>query len=180
MRIRILELLQNQELNVTEIAKRLAIPPHAATSILALEEAGLINSHSANGVKGGRKVCGARYKEFIISFSPPSLPVNQNMIEVEMPVGLFTSHNVSVPYGLCSRDGILASPDVPSAFFAPTKVSRISGKGSTSRRTVSRSRRKGSRSRRKGSMTSEAPCRIIGEIRGSFRRYLQQGEDPKE
>ncbi|MDR1219183.1 MAG: ArsR family transcriptional regulator [Treponema sp.] len=123
IRIRILELLQNQELNVTEISKRLAIPQSTATtSILALEEAGLINSHSANGVKGGQKVCSARYKEFIISFSPPSLPVDHNMIEVEMPVGLFTSHNVSAPCGLCSRDGILGFLDVPSTFFSPDRI----------------------------------------------------------
>jgi predicted transcriptional regulator len=123
IRIRILELLQNQELNVSEISKRLAIPQStAATSILALEEAGLINSHSANGVKGGQKVCSARYKEFLISFSPPSLPAGHNMIEVEMPVGLFTSHNVSAPCGLCSRDGILGFLDVPGTFFSPDRV----------------------------------------------------------
>ena len=123
IRIRILELLQNQELNVTEIAKRLAIPQSTTTtSILVLEEAGLINSHSANGVKGGQKICGARYKEFIISFSPQSLPVDDNMIEVEMPVGLFTSHYVSAPCGLCGRDGILGFLDVPSTFFSPDRI----------------------------------------------------------
>jgi predicted transcriptional regulator len=122
-RVRILELLQNQELNVTEIGRRLGIPQStAATSILALEEAGLINSHSANGVKGGQKVCSARYKEFLISFSPPSLPEDNRAIEVEMPVGLFTSHNVSAPCGLCSRDGILGFLDVPSTFFSPDRV----------------------------------------------------------
>jgi predicted transcriptional regulator len=123
VRLRILELLQNQELNVTEIGKKLAIPQStAATSILALEEAGLINSHSANGVKGGQKVCSARYKEFLISFNPPSLPADHNMIEVEMPVGLFTAHDVSAPCGLCSRDGILGFLDVPSTFFSPDRI----------------------------------------------------------
>jgi predicted transcriptional regulator len=123
VRVRILELLQNQELNVTEIARKLGIPQStSATSILALEEAGLINSHSANGVKGGQKVCSARYKEFLISFNPPSLPADNHVIEVEMPVGLFTSHNVSAPCGLCSRDGILGFLDVPSTFFSPDRI----------------------------------------------------------
>ncbi|MDR1970423.1 MAG: helix-turn-helix domain-containing protein [Treponema sp.] len=123
VRVRILELLQNQELNVTEIGKKLAIPQStAATSVLALEKAGLINSHSANGVKGGQKVCGARYKEFLISFSPPSLPAGGKAIEVEMPVGLFTSHDVIAPCGLCSRDGILGFLDVPGTFFSPDRV----------------------------------------------------------
>jgi predicted transcriptional regulator len=123
IRVRILELLQNQELNVTEIGRRLGIPQStAATSILTLEEAGLINSHSANGVKGGQKVCSARYKEFLIAFSPPSLPADHKVIEVEMPVGLFTSHNVAAPCGLCSRDGILGFLDVPGTFFSPDRV----------------------------------------------------------
>jgi predicted transcriptional regulator len=123
VRIRILELLQNQELNVTEIARQLGIPQSTATtSILALEEVGLIDSHNANGVKGGQKICTARYKEFLITFSPPNIPKEGGMIEVEMPVGLFTSYNVSAPCGLCSRDGIIGYLDVPGTFFSPDRI----------------------------------------------------------
>ena len=123
VRIRILELLQNQELNVTEISRKLGIPQStAATSILSLEEAGLIDSHSATGVKGGQKVCTARYKEFLITFNPPDLPKENNMIDVEMPVGLFTSYNVSAPCGLCSRDSIIGYLDVPGTFFSPDRI----------------------------------------------------------
>jgi len=122
-RVRILELLQNQELNVTEISRRLDIPQStAATSILALEEAGLIDSHSANGVKGGQKVCTARYKEFLITFNQQNHPKENNKIEVEMPVGLFTSHNVSAPCGLCGRDSIIGYLDVPGTFFSPERI----------------------------------------------------------
>jgi predicted transcriptional regulator len=123
VRVRILELLQNQELNVTEIARRLNIPQSTATtSILILEEAALIDSHTANGVKGGQKVCSARYKEFLITFNPPNHPIEGNMIEVEMPVGLFTSYNVSSPCGLCSRDSIIGYLDVPGTFFSPDRI----------------------------------------------------------
>jgi predicted transcriptional regulator len=123
VRIRILELLQNQELNVTEIARRLGIPQSTATtSVLVLEEAGLIDSHNANGVKGGQKVCTARYKEFLITFSTPNIPKENNMIEVEMPVGLFTSYDVSTPCGLCSRDSIIGYLDVPGTFFSPDRI----------------------------------------------------------
>jgi predicted transcriptional regulator len=122
VRIRILELLQNQELNVSEIARRLAIPQStAATSILQLEEAGLLESHTANGVKGGQKVCTARYKEFIITFPAPAVPEN-NKIEVEMPVGLYTACEISAPCGLCSRDGIIGYLDVPGTFLSPDRI----------------------------------------------------------
>jgi predicted transcriptional regulator len=123
VRIRILELLQNQELNVMEISKRLKIPQStAATSVLILEEAGLIDSHTANGVKGGQKVCTARYKEFLITFNPPQFQKESDLIEVEMPVGLFTSYNVSAPCGLCSRDSIIGYLDVPGTFYSPERI----------------------------------------------------------
>ncbi|MCL2320228.1 MAG: ArsR family transcriptional regulator [Treponema sp.] len=123
VRIRILELLQNQELNVMEISRRLGIPQSTtATSILMLEDAGLVDCHTANGVKGGQKVCTARYKEFLISLNPPNLPRENNIIEVEMPVGLFTSYKVSAPCGLCSRDSIIGYLDVPGTFFSPDRI----------------------------------------------------------
>jgi len=122
-RVRILEILQNQELNVSEIARKLGIPQSTATtSLLILEEAGLIDSHIANGVKGGQKVCTARYKEFLITFNPPNIPVENGMIEVEMPVGLFTSYDVSAPCGLCNRDSIIGYLDVPGTFFSPERI----------------------------------------------------------
>ena len=123
VRVQILELLQNQELNVMEIARRLGIPQStAATSILTLEEAGLIDSHTANGVKGGQKICTARYKEFLVIFDPPQHQKENSVIEVEMPVGLFTSHDVSAPCGLCSRDSIIGYLDVPVTFFSPERI----------------------------------------------------------
>lgn len=123
VRIRILELLQNQELNVTEITQKLEIPQStAATSILALEAAGLIYSRTANGVKGGQKLCTARYKEFLISFNPPESRNENGIIEVEMPVGLFTSYEVSAPCGLCGRDNIIGYLDVPGTFFSPDRI----------------------------------------------------------
>jgi predicted transcriptional regulator len=123
IRIRILELLQNQELNVTEIAARLAVPQSsAATAILNLENSGLIESRTAKGVKGGQKICSARYKEILISFNPP-LPDKENKtIQVEMPVGLFTSSEVSAPCGLCSRESIIGYLDVPETFFSPDRI----------------------------------------------------------
>jgi len=123
IRVRILELLQNQELNVTEIAQRLDIPQStAATSILALEKAGLVDSHIANGVKGGQKICTARYKEIFIILNPPDFPKENNMVEVEMPVGLFTSHDVFAPCGLCGRESVIGYLDVPGTFYSPDRI----------------------------------------------------------
>ncbi|MDR0387874.1 MAG: helix-turn-helix domain-containing protein [Treponema sp.] len=123
VRVRILELLQNRELNVTEVAKELAIPQSTATtSILQLEDAGLVETRIANGVKGGQKVCSARYKEILITFNPPAASKDSSDIEVEMPVGLYTSYEVSAPCGLCSREDIIGYLDVPATFFSPDRI----------------------------------------------------------
>jgi predicted transcriptional regulator len=39
-----------------------------------------------------------------------------------MPVGLFTSYNVSAPCGLCGRDSIIGYLDVPGTFFSPDRI----------------------------------------------------------
>jgi predicted transcriptional regulator len=122
-RSRILELLQNQELNVGEIAHELAMPQSTtATSVQILERAGLIDSHSANGVKGGQKICSARYKKIVIDFTPPHPRQEQNIVTVEMPVGLFTSCEVAAPCGLCGPGSVIDYLDVPDAFYSPDRI----------------------------------------------------------
>src|SRR3569833_3694322 len=44
------------------------------------------------------------------------------MIEVAMPVGLYTSCEVSAPCGLCSTEGIIGLLDVPDTFLDPSRM----------------------------------------------------------
>jgi predicted transcriptional regulator len=121
-RIKMLELLQDRQLNVNEIAHELGLPQStAATNVMQLESAGLIECRNAKGVKGGQKLCSAAYKEILFSF-PSAQKDEGDIIEVEMPVGLFTSYEVTPPCGLCSRDGIIGYLDVPDYFLSPDRV----------------------------------------------------------
>jgi predicted transcriptional regulator len=45
------------------------------------------------------------------------------VIEVAMPVGLYTSCEVSAPCGLCSAEGIIGLLDVPDTFLEPRRMS---------------------------------------------------------
>ena len=45
-----------------------------------------------------------------------------NVIEVAMPIGLYTSCEVSAPCGLCSPDGIIGLLDVPGSFLNPDRM----------------------------------------------------------
>jgi len=44
------------------------------------------------------------------------------MIEVAMPLGLYTSYQVSAPCGLCSTEGIIGLLDVPDLFLDPSRM----------------------------------------------------------
>ena len=45
-----------------------------------------------------------------------------NAIEVAMPLGLYTSCEVSAPCGLCSTEGIIGLLDVPDTFLDPDRM----------------------------------------------------------
>ncbi len=48
--------------------------------------------------------------------------VDANAIEVAMPIGLYTSCEVSAPCGLCSPKGIIGLLDVPGTFLDPDRM----------------------------------------------------------
>jgi predicted transcriptional regulator len=124
LRIRILGLLNGKKLNVNEIAKALAIPQStAAVNIRALEKAGLVKVENKKGRKGSQKLCSAQYSEIVISF-PSTAPEEkeEDIVEVEMPVGLYTKFEVSPPCGLCSREKIIGFLDSPDSFWNPERV----------------------------------------------------------
>lgn len=123
LRIRILELLNGKKLNVNEIAQALGIPQStAAVNIKALEKAGLVKVENTKGKKGSQKLCSAQYSEIVIAFSSKGKESEEDVIEVEMPVGLYTKFDVSPPCGLCSREKIIGFLDAPDSFWSPERV----------------------------------------------------------
>jgi len=124
VRIRILRLLrQRSRLNVNQIAEALGLPQSTiATNIQILEGADLIVTEVSKASKGQQKICSARFDEIIIRFDGEETSRNKNIIEVEMPLGLYTSCDVSAPCGMCSGEGIIGVLDVPDLFLDPGRV----------------------------------------------------------
>ncbi len=123
LRIRILELLNGRTLNVNEIAQALGIPQStAAVNIGILEKAGLVKVENTKGKKGSQKLCSAQYSEIVIAFSSKGKESKDDVIEVEMPIGLYTKFDVSPPCGLCSREKIIGFLDAPDSFWSPERV----------------------------------------------------------
>jgi predicted transcriptional regulator len=122
IRISILNLLSSKSLNVNEIAASLGLPQSTvATNIAMLEEVGLIQTEMVKAKKGSQKMCRAFYKEILIQFVDEK-KTDDNVIEVEMPIGLFTSFEVSAPCGLCSPESIIGYLDVPDSFLNPDRM----------------------------------------------------------
>jgi predicted transcriptional regulator len=123
LRLKILNLLHRKPLNVNEIAEELALPQSTvATNVAALEKAGLIQSEIVKAKKGNQKICHTVYEELVIRFAEEEKRVRDDLIEVEMPIGLFTSYEVSSPCGLCSAEGIIGYLDVPDSFLNPDRM----------------------------------------------------------
>lgn len=124
VRIRILKLLRRRgPLNVNRISEELSLPQSTvATNIQVLEEAELVLTELSKGRKGQQKICRARFDEIIIALDTEPARRNKNVIEVEMPLGLYTSCRVSAPCGLCSTEGVIGGLDVPDSFLDPARV----------------------------------------------------------
>lgn len=124
VRIRILEILNGKKLNVSQIAQELGIPQSTAVvNINILEKAGLVKVENKKGERGSQKLCSTQYSEIIISFpSTTEKSEEDNVIEVEMPVGLYTKFEISPPCGLCSPEKIIGFLDSPDSFWNPERV----------------------------------------------------------
>src|SRR5258708_9856405 len=124
VRVRILRLLRRRgPLNVNQISEALGLPQSTiATNIQILEESELIDTEIGRARKGQQKICVARFDEIVIRLDGEETSRQKDIIEVEMPLGLDTSYNVSATCGICSTEGIMGVLDVPDLFLDPCRV----------------------------------------------------------
>lgn len=124
VRIKILRLLHAEgDLNVNDISRALGLPQSTiATNVQALEESGLIATKTIKAKKGHQKICSAKYDEVVLRFDGAQERRDDNVVEVAMPLGLYTSCEVSAPCGLCSTEGVIGLLDVPDFFLDPGRM----------------------------------------------------------
>ena len=122
-RMAILELLNTRKLNVNDIAKKLNVPQSTvSTNVKILEEAGLLAIETAPGKKGSQKLCSVPFDEVVVQLPGLKKQIEQNVIEVAMPVGLYTDFEVHPPCGLCSQRDIIGFLDVPETYLNPKRA----------------------------------------------------------
>lgn len=124
IRIKILKLLHRAgPLNVNQIAETFGLPQSTiATNIQVLQESGLIETQIVKATKGQQKICSARFDEIVIRLDAESTQQTDDMVEVAMPLGLYTSCAVSAPCGLCSTQRVIGILDVPELFLDPSRM----------------------------------------------------------
>ena len=109
--------------NVNEIAAHLSQPQSTVSSNMqVLVDAGLVRTETQKAKKGNQKICHSLFDEVLVVFKDDIHSLKANAIEVAMPLGLYTSCEVSAPCGLCSADGIIGLLDVPATFLDPDRM----------------------------------------------------------
>jgi predicted transcriptional regulator len=123
-RVKVLKLLHVRgPMNVNDIAEALELPQSTVSSnVQILEQAGLIRTETQRARKGNQKICHSSFDQVLVAFKEDTDAINANTIVVNMPIGLFTSCEVSAPCGLCSSEGIIGLLDVPNAFLDPNRM----------------------------------------------------------
>jgi predicted transcriptional regulator len=124
VRVAMLRLLRRRgPLNVNQISSELELPQSTvAINVQKLERAELIRTEAVKASKGQQKVCSALYDEITVRLDDPDALQDDHVIEVAMPIGLYTTCEVSAPCGLCSTDGVLGLLDVPDHFLDPNRM----------------------------------------------------------
>jgi predicted transcriptional regulator len=124
VRLNILRLLREAgPLNVNDIGRALGLPQSTvATNVQILEKTALIHTETVKASKGQQKICSTPFDEIVIRLARPPVEQRENLIEVSMPLGLYTGCHVSAPCGLCSQDGVIGLLDVPDTFLDPGRM----------------------------------------------------------
>ena len=119
-RWRILNLLSDHLLNISEIADALQMPLSTATlHINVLEDAQLLRTEMKPGDRGVQKVCQRVFDTVVVDLPVPVEPSQPNIVEVSMPIGAYVNCQVAPTCGLVSEQGIIGFNDDPRSFFEP-------------------------------------------------------------
>lgn len=117
IRIRILELLDENSMNIIELSQRLDMPVSTVSNnVMVLEEANLIRTERQAGIRGVMKLC-SRKKDFIsIRLVKPRSQELQSLFQA-MPIGHYTDCRIEPVCGLLNTHGPIGAMDDEAAFY---------------------------------------------------------------
>ena len=126
-RIRMIEILSKESLNIREMAQRLDISSAIVTKhVQQLEEAGIIHTEMTAGKRGMQKQCSLRLDTATLIFKSSETPKeplqDQDSYSVSIPVGQYTEYQVKPTCGLASETKLIGMRDDPRYFAEPEHV----------------------------------------------------------
>jgi predicted transcriptional regulator len=121
MRIDILNLLlENNNMNMNEMASRLNITNGALTShIKKLESCGLITTSSESAGHGNQKICSIHLDKILIDLDKDE--DYENVYSTELSVGHYSSHKICPTCGLATAKALIGEVDDPRYFEHPDR-----------------------------------------------------------
>lgn len=121
-RWRILQFLSEEGCTVMELAQVLNMPASTvAAQINILEDAGFVRTELQPASRGLQKVCFRTYDG--LSLQLPYMPsVASSSTEVAMPIGAYTSFQVTPTCGLASQTSLIGYLDDPVSFYEPQRL----------------------------------------------------------
>ena len=123
-RLRILNLLSEQPMSVSEISEKLQMGISSVSyHIDILAESQLVIISYQPGIKGHKKVCNKAAMSINIRWDDTSAPQNNPAVEtIEMPIGNYIDCNVKAPCGLAGRESPIVPYDIPQLLFSPKRT----------------------------------------------------------
>jgi predicted transcriptional regulator len=122
-RLAILALLGNKILNVQQLSDELGLSqPTVTNHIQRLEAAGLIATNFKRGQRGTQKACSSLFDSIELVLVDGHLDTQQHTLELSMPLGAYTAHQVSPSCGLAYGESMIGLLDNAETFFFPERM----------------------------------------------------------
>lgn len=124
LRVQIIKLLlKNNAMNMNELATELGITNGALTShIKKLEESGIVNVSQEYSGHGNKKICSVNVDKILIEIEAEEQLVNQNIYEVNVPIGHYSDYDVYPTCGLASTSAVIGAVDDSRYFAHPDRM----------------------------------------------------------
>ncbi|MEF3305002.1 ArsR/SmtB family transcription factor [Paenibacillus sp. GYB003] len=124
VRIGIIKLLNENKMNIVDIADRLGLPVSTvALNVKVLEQTGLILTETVPAKRGTMKVCSRNFDLVRMKlYTTIGNHDPKNCYTVEMPIGHFTDCDIAPTCGMAVESGIVEPKEEPSVFYEPERV----------------------------------------------------------
>lgn len=120
MRLRIMELIYQEELSMNDLAKMLNVTNSAISlHVGKLESAGLVTIRTTSGKRGLMKIVQPVYSRLMVDMVPQSAP--RHCYQDDIAVGQYTTCDVHPTCGLATTANIIGELDDPKVFSYPER-----------------------------------------------------------